>query len=117
MNGKNERKTIKEIFPEVKSFIINVTERVPGLSDPLSTKSTQYSENSYLNEMVPCSWPQCHNGGVRVGDIIRGILAERKEEYEETLLCGGYWGSPKGRVKYENHCNRYFIVKASVRYV
>jgi hypothetical protein len=43
------------------------------------------------------------------------MVRERKTEHEETGMCRGYTGSPKGRRRRQD-CHHIFHVKMSVKY-
>ena len=43
------------------------------------------------------------------------VVYPRRTEFEKTVSCKGYEGSPKGARKY-NECSTYFTVKMTVKY-
>jgi hypothetical protein len=66
--------------------------------------------------ILDCRNPRCHGGGLDLDRLLRwGIVEPKLTEYERTVHCSGFEGTPKGRRK-DGPCDTYFKVKASVKY-
>lgn len=103
----------QEAFPTVEEVKVEVEETEYGQS-----VLTHYHDSTIgtLGEYVNCTNPSCYNGGVRIGDILRQMVAKNLTEHESALIfCQGYEGSPKGRKRYRS-CRHSFKVKARIKY-
>ncbi len=111
INGK----TIKEIFPEINNFRISVSMESLGVDADSSNPAYQYNENSHLVEKIPCDGSQC-TGCVPLGNLIRGMISDKKQAFDDGFLCGGSWNSPGEQLAHERHCDRWITVKATAEY-
>ena len=98
-----------EAFPEVETLEISVTEH--GYQPLGTTHMTQ--ERVY--PVVDCTNPVCAHGGIRVEPMLRQAIRSRETTIDESSLCVGYEGSPKGRIR-RRKCLHSFEVKGSITY-
>ncbi len=97
-------------FPTIEHANIVVVEKGEGAYG----REHHYSEGT-VGEYINCHNPCCYNGGVRIGEILRMMEAERRTEGEYEESCQGYEGSPKGRKNY-GPCDNMFHIKATLSY-
>ena len=106
------RTTFITAFPTIEELRVEVNEagsRAWGLAGSLVFNETSISE--FFN----CTNPRCTRGGIRIGDVIRGMVSAGETKCEVELNCEGCEGSPKGR-KIFGPCRNTFNVKISIRY-
>ena len=65
--------------------------------------------NNIPQEFIDCSNSRCFNGGFSVKEIIRKMVSEHKDIFDDTVLCQGYEGSPNGKIKYRDCINGFHI--------
>ena len=100
-----------EVFPEIEEIEITVQETGYGvIGDGIQV----YRKNQF-GEYIDCSHRRCYNGGFRIGSIIRDMVRDKAIEFNTSLDCKGYEGSPKGRKKYGN-CHNTFTIKVKIKY-
>ena len=97
--------SFKEAFPEIASLSIVVEEDGHGVRE--WNRVRHYGMN--VGEFVDCSNSLCYNGGFSIGEILREMVRKKETHKEETAICKGYEGSPKGRRKYRNCINSFDI--------
>lgn len=69
-----------------------------------------------VGEFVDCSNPNCFNGGISVGKILRGMIGSEQSHFSaERISCQGYEGSPKGKVR-RRSCTNHFSVSVEITY-
>jgi hypothetical protein len=109
--------TFEKAYPEVKSIRVEIRPHGEGF-EPFRNQTERldvYTEKS-VPAIVDCRNPRCYGGGLNLDDLIRWAVVEPKRtEYETSMSCGGYEGSPKGRRK-GDPCDTLFNVKVSVTY-
>ena len=102
-----------EVFPQIEDFSLEVIEDNAVKVGERVTRS--YNRVSLRDLVVNCSNPLCYSGGFSVGDILREMMRTGQTEYETTVRCNGYEGSPKGVRRYGD-CYHFFEVKLRVKY-
>lgn len=90
--------------PEIENISVEVEEKGKG-SDYRTlgrdnVRRMQYGKNTFPGEYINCSNYLCYGGGVHIGQIVRSMVWEKNTQYDKSLRCRGYEGSPKGRKKY-----------------
>ena len=85
--------TFEKAFPEVEQCIVEVHESGHGVSAWNQGVSRYTNPGEYIN----CSNSLCYTGGFNIGWPIRDMVRKRETEREDTALCQGSEGSPKGR--------------------
>ena len=98
--------SFEEAFPEIEDLKVFVKEYCHGARGGINTRS--YGKE--VGEFVDCSNPLCYNGGFSLGKIIRNMAGRKETHKEESVMCQGYEGSPKGRRKYRKCINAFEIV-------
>ena len=101
-----------EAFPEIDTINVTVVESGSGIYDQTSTRS--YDKHS-LGEYIDCSNPACYRGGFSVGSMIQGMVSHKETHTEESTICQGNEGSPKGRRIYRK-CINFFKVVIDIQY-
>lgn len=104
-------------YPTVKSIRVEVRPVGEGF-EPFRnmTEWLDVYTESTIPAIINCRNPRCYSGGLELDYMIRWAVVEAKQtEYERTISCRGYEGSPKGRRK-DGPCDTYFKVKVSVVY-
>lgn len=102
-------------FPQIEDIKVEIKETGEGVPRWREESFDIYTLNNLPGEYVDCSNPLCYNGGFRLGQILRLMSSNNQTDYQETQLCQGYEGSPKGRKKYDE-CSNMFEVKIAVKY-
>lgn len=102
----------EEVFPTIEDIEIQVTETGTGVS---GESVRIYKGAKEIREYINCSNSLCYNGGISLGDIIRKTVRENTTEFEDSKICQGYEGSPKGKRKYRS-CINFFKIKAKIIY-
>ena len=109
--------TFAQAFPTVQSVRIELRPNGEGF-EPFMAEQERvdvYTETTFPR-IIDCRNPRCYGGGLDLGYLLRWTVVEAKRtEYEATIRCKGYEGSPKGR-KNDGPCDTYFKVKITVTY-
>jgi hypothetical protein len=100
----------EEAYPQIDDLTIEVEEW--GYS---SKGKRVYRKPNLPGEYVDCSNPLCYKGGVSIGLILRRMVREGATDRDETALCQGNEGSPKGRRIYRK-CLHSFEIHISLTY-
>lgn len=79
-----------------------------------SPRTWTFTERNFRHA-VNCSNSPCYGGGVEIGWIIHDMARTEQADREETKMCQGCEGSPKGRRRYRS-CLHSFHIKAHVEY-
>jgi hypothetical protein len=101
----------KEAFPAIVSLSVEGEETGDGLLD--EARHFSYDIENLPGEYINCSNPSCYNGGFRIGATIREMMETGVAAKEESRICQGREGSPKGR-KIGRHCMNHFKVAVSI---
>lgn len=94
------------VFPEIRDVSVRVVEYGDDLHHGRSERT--YTRRD-IGEYINCHNPRCYNGGFRVGEMLRQMVAARQADSEHLRYCQGYEGSPKGRKNYGPCDNRFEI--------
>ncbi len=108
----NRVDSFEEAYPTVSSLSVEVTESEVGSAETL--RIWRFTERDFRHA-VDCSNSLCYGGGVAIGWIIDDMARNTQGDREETKLCQGYEGSPKGSIRYRR-CLHSFHIKAHLRY-
>jgi len=103
-----EKTTFERACPEVEECVVIVEEEGHN-SD--GHPRTYRNPGQYIN----CSNELCYNGGFNIGLPISGMVRNRETQREDSALCQGNEGSPKGRRIYKK-CSNFFKYKISIKY-
>jgi len=109
----SQKVSFQEAFPELQDARVEVEEDGEGTSH--WNNKLVYSAKSGLGEYIDCHNPLCYKGGVNIGSIVRSMVTQKQTEFETSVLCKGYEGSPKGRRKYRD-CINFFKIKVTLTY-
>ena len=101
-----------EAYPTIAKLRVEVTESDLGVDKPKYTRT--FTEGNF-SHAVNCHNSLCYRGGVELGWIIHDMVRNKQTDLEETKLCQGYEGSPKGKSRYGS-CLHMFHIKALVEY-
>jgi hypothetical protein len=97
----SSKASFEEVFPEVESHTVRVTESTYGGEKPAYWSGGEFAD---------CSNPLCFNGGVAVGRLIKSMVSDRQTDATFTRLCQGYEGSPKGKRRYRSCIHSFEVV-------
>jgi len=100
-----------EVFPEIEDVEVTVQETGYGVIDD----GVQVHKKNQFGEHINCSNPRCYNGGFQIGSILRDMVKDKKVEFNLSLDCKGYKGSPKGRIRY-GRCFNTFTIQVKIKY-
>lgn len=106
-----------DAYPTIEKLRVEV--RAHGEGFQRFTDRGEWLDVYDLKSMVAildCRNPRCYRGGLNLDHLLRWEIVERGlTEYETTVGCRGYEGSPKGR-KNDGPCDTYFEVMINVTY-
>ena len=105
-----EKTTFERAFPGIEDIHVTVEE-----FEDFSSKGTRHYNKTNAGEYIDCRNPICYGGGFNLGMLIRNMEMTRETEYETTMFCRGYHGSPKGRKNY-GPCEHRFNVRIKIKY-
>lgn len=105
--------TFNEAFPEIEDLRVEVEQLGNGVTE--LNRIQVYNKEYFPGEFIDCKNPLCYNGGFSIGYILRDMVRKGETEFETSIICQGYEGSPKGRRKY-GECMNLFKIKVSIQY-
>ena len=108
-----EKTSFAEAYPQIEDITVEVKEQGKGV-DSLN-RERMYTKRNLPGEFVNCNNPTCYGGGFQLGHYLYEATAARKNEVEETTMCVGYEGSPKGGRIYRK-CVNTFRIKITLTY-
>ena len=86
-NGVN---TFKTAFPDVADALVEWRERRgPHDESTGDARQTGYRRGNFTQGVLPCSNPDCHEGGYQVDRLIAQMLQVGETEREGVMLCSG----------------------------
>ena len=68
-----------------------------------------------VREHVDCGNPDCYNGGISLGDLLREMVRGRQEEFIGTNFCVGQEGDPDEPGPHPS-CATRFEIEATLRF-
>jgi hypothetical protein len=82
--------TFKTAFPDLQDAVIEWRER-RGPEDPKAgdLRKTGFKRGNFTHGVLPCSNPDCHEGGYEVDRLVAYMLSNGEFEREGMLLCSG----------------------------
>lgn len=104
---------LAEVYPQIKDISVEVEEFGRGVDS--WSKHRTYGKDDFPGEFVDCSNPACYGGGFQLGSPLAQMVRERQTEHEESKMCRGNEGSPKGRRIYRK-CLNTFKYKIKIKY-
>ncbi|HRJ17932.1 MAG TPA: hypothetical protein PLF84_02780 [Bryobacteraceae bacterium] len=110
-------KSFLDAYPTVKSIRVEVRPVGEGFEPyrKMSEYVDVYNETN-IPAILNCRNPRCFGGGLDLDNLIRWSVVEgRLIDYEDTIRCQGYEGSPKGRRR-DGPCDTSFKLNVSVAY-
>lgn len=106
--------SFEEAYPQIGDIVIEVEEFGKGVDS--YNRRRRYTKQYLPGEFVNCSNPVCFAGGFHLGSHLHKMVSESKTELEDSELCRGNEGSPKGRRMYRK-CVNTFKFKITIKYV
>jgi hypothetical protein len=103
----------EEAFPQIDDIEIKIRETTKGTEEDGGERL--YDKSNYPGEFTACSNPRCHNGGLPVSQLLRGMIRRKKDYEEGTKKCHGYEGSPGGQ-KNNRKCGNDFTYSINICY-
>ena len=108
-----------EAFPEIDTIRVEYTESGVGAYSTRYKGNEAYQrvlgEKCHISEYINCSNPLCYNGGIHIGQVLREMVYNQETQKEDSKICQGNEGSPKGRKIYRK-CYNYFQYKITISY-
>lgn len=82
--------TFRTAFPDLQDALVEWRER-RGPEDPKSgdPRKIGFRRGNFTRGVVPCSNPDCHEGGYELDRLIAFMLSNSETEREGMLLCSG----------------------------
>lgn len=110
-------KSFLDAYPTVKSIRVEVRPHGEGFESYRNmTEWIEVYNETNIPAILDCRNSRCFGGGLELDYLIRWSVVEAKQtEYETTMHCRGYEGSPKGR-RNDGPCDTYFKIKINVVY-
>jgi len=68
-----------------------------------------------MREHIDCNNPNCFNGGVSLGNVLREMVAGRQEDFIGTSFCTGQEGNPEEPGPHPS-CATRFEIEAAIRF-
>jgi hypothetical protein len=68
-----------------------------------------------IRELIPCHNPQCFDGGLSFGDLLRELARDRQENYIGTAFCTGREGDPEMPGPHPS-CQTRYEIEISLRF-
>jgi hypothetical protein len=82
--------TFKNAFPDLQDAVIQWRERRgPEDEKPGDTRKTGYRRGNFTSGVLPCSNPNCHEGGYEVDRLVAFMISLGEESREGVMLCSG----------------------------
>ena len=106
-----KRLVLRKSF-RVDQITISVKEEGEGV---FSNGENIYSNKTSIGEFINCSNPLCYGGGINIGNILRQMVREKQVSFENSEVCRGNEGSPKGKRVYRK-CLNLFRVSIKIKY-
>jgi hypothetical protein len=101
-----------EAYPTIARLCVEIVES--ELMWPKEHGTWRFTESDFRHS-VPCSNPECHRGGLAIGDIVHIMALEKLTEREDAQRCKGDEGSPQGRRRGRS-CMHTFRFKVAIEY-
>ena len=107
-----EKTTFEKAFPDVAECLVEVEESELGRGvSEWDRKRTYRNPGQYIN----CNNSLCYNGGFDIGSHIYDMVRKRETSREDSAICQGNEGSPKGRRIYRK-CLHSFKFNITIKY-
>lgn len=82
--------TFKSAFPQLQDALIEWREKHgPEDERPGDLRRTGFRRGNFTQGVLPCSNPDCHEGGYQVDRLIAQMLDLGETEREGVMLCSG----------------------------
>jgi hypothetical protein len=83
--------TFKSAFPDLQDALIEWRER-RGSEDEKAgePRKTGFRRGNFTQGVVPCSNPDCHEGGYEIDRLVAYMLANEESAREGMMLCSGH---------------------------
>jgi len=105
-------RSFAEAYPRIAELKVEIDES-GGFFDN-STWHTSLDHRNFKHA-IDCHNPKCYGGGVEIGRIVHEMMNKSETDREETNICRGYEGSPKGRRRFGS-CIHIFKSKVHIKY-
>lgn len=90
--------TFKAAFPDLGDALIEWRElRGPEDERPADLRKTGFKRGNFTQGILPCSNPDCHEGGYQADRLIADMLGLGETEREGMMLCSGRENAEEGR--------------------
>ena len=107
-----KKATFSEAFPTVDKLHVDVQESGSGVRPGFSHRGY---DSATAHEYLDCRNSRCHNGGVKLGDVLRSLVDSESTTSETTHFCQGYEGSPRSK-QLARQCDHSFKVTVTISY-
>lgn len=106
-----KKASFDEVFPTVADVRVVVREKGAGVWG-LEGEVRHFGKTG---EFINCSNPSCYNGGFSIGQVLRDMVRAGETVREDSAVCQGHEGSPKGR-RIVRRCVNFFKYSVEVTY-
>jgi hypothetical protein len=100
MQQKVDAGLMSELFPEVKSIVINMQYTQKGLRDSLP-RTVNFYPGSYAFFRVDCLNKECVEGGFDFTNIFRKMIRDHAKASTGEISCKGGEGASHSSISYE----------------
>lgn len=108
-----KKSPFEDVFPEIEDLKVEISESGEGISG--WNRNRVYTKEHLPGEYIDCSNSLCYNGGLSIGSFLRNMIGNKQTILDDSKLCQGYEGSPKGRRIYRK-CLNSFKVHIEIKY-
>jgi len=82
--------SFKNAFPELGDALIEWRELTgPEDERPGDLRRTGFRRGNFTSGVLPCSNPDCHEGGYQIDRLVADMLHMEEKQREGTFLCSG----------------------------
>jgi hypothetical protein len=82
--------TFKSAFPQLQDALVEWREkRGPEDERAGDVRRTGHRRGNFTAGVLPCSNPECHEGGYQIDRLIAQMLEQGESEREGVMLCSG----------------------------
>ena len=109
-----------QAFPEIEDIKVETAESDSfepvdfAKLDPFASHHNVFGIHD-MRPAVDCHNEFCVGGGIYLDDIIRKMVSEKQTYIDDSSICVGQEGSPKGRRIYRS-CAHWFFYRITIKY-
>jgi hypothetical protein len=115
-----KRVPFTEAFPEIEDIKVETAES--DSFEPINFEELDAFASHHnvfgikdMQPVVDCHNEFCVNGGIYLDEIIRKMVSTKQTYIDDSSICVGREGSPKGRRTYRS-CAHWFFYRITIKY-